>query len=132
MLLIILAFFIGLTIKFYRHSMAAHETDPLWEEERAQIYDDFRNAAQEETFVAEKRQPQKAAISKEAITGRININSASFEELQILPRVGPATAQKIIDYRSMHGEFKIIEDVQNVKSIGPKTFEKIKEYITVD
>lgn len=62
---------------------------------------------------------------------KVNINQASSEELQTLNGVGPATAEKIMDYRSSNGSFKSIEDIKSVDGIGDKTFEKLKEHITV-
>jgi len=61
----------------------------------------------------------------------ININSATLEELDSLPGIGPTTAQKIIDYRDENGPFTVIEDILNVSGIGPATFEDIKDLITV-
>ncbi len=61
----------------------------------------------------------------------ININTASATELESLPRIGPATAQKIIAYREANGPFQTIEDIQNVPGIGPATFEGFKDMITV-
>jgi competence protein ComEA len=60
----------------------------------------------------------------------VNINTASLEELNALPGIGPTTAQKIIDYRTENGEYSIIEDIMNVSGIGPATFEEIKDLIT--
>ena len=61
----------------------------------------------------------------------ININTGDSEELQKLNGVGPATAQKIIDYRTKNGSFKRIEEIMNVSGIGAKTFEKFRDKITV-
>ncbi|MDK2902323.1 MAG: competence protein ComEA [Clostridiales bacterium] len=61
--------------------------------------------------------------------GKIDINSASIEELDKLPGIGPAKAQKIIDYREQTGPFKAIDDIQQVSGIGPATFENIKDLI---
>ena len=61
----------------------------------------------------------------------ININTATLEELDGLPGIGPTTAQKIIDYRSENGPFGAIEDIMNVSGIGPATFEDIRDLITV-
>jgi competence protein ComEA len=62
----------------------------------------------------------------------VNINKANEKELTVLPGIGDATAKKIIDYRNEQGEFKSIEELQEVEGIGPSTFEDIEEYIVVD
>ncbi len=61
----------------------------------------------------------------------IDINTATLEQLDALPGIGPTTAQKIIDYRTEHGPFQRIEDIMDVSGIGPSTFDKIKNLITV-
>ncbi len=63
--------------------------------------------------------------------GRININTADSTQLQELTGVGPATAEKIIDYRKQNGRFQSIEDIKNVSGIGDKTYEKLKDHIKV-
>jgi competence protein ComEA len=75
--------------------------------------------------------PGGAASSGTSADGKININTADGETLQQINGVGPATAQKILDYRTQNGKFAAIEDIQNVSGIGAKTFEKMKEKITV-
>jgi len=62
---------------------------------------------------------------------KININTAQSEELQKLPRVGPAVAQRILDYRKENGNFKRIEDLMKVRGIGEKVFGQLKDLITV-
>lgn len=61
----------------------------------------------------------------------ININTASLEELDSLPGIGPSIAQRIIDYRDENGPFATIDDILNVSGIGPSTFDQIKGLITV-
>ena len=63
--------------------------------------------------------------------GRVNINTATATELEVLPRIGPAMAQRIVDYRAANGPFAAIEDIQNVPGIGSATFEGLKDLITV-
>lgn len=63
--------------------------------------------------------------------GRININTATVEELDTLPRIGPSTAQAIVDYRTQNGPFKTVQDIMKVPGIGPATYDLIKNLITV-
>lgn len=61
----------------------------------------------------------------------LNINTASVEELDDLPGIGPTIAQRIVDYRDENGPFDAIEDIMNVSGIGPSTYDQIKDLITV-
>ena len=65
-------------------------------------------------------------------TKKININTASAEELENLKQIGPNYAARIIEYREKNGPFEKPEDIINVKGIGPKTFELNKEKIIVE
>jgi competence protein ComEA len=62
-------------------------------------------------------------------TGAVNVNTASPDQLALLPRVGPAVAQRIVDYREENGAFKAPEDLMLVRGIGDKTFELIRPYV---
>jgi len=61
----------------------------------------------------------------------ININTATLEQLDTLSGIGPAIAQRIIDYRAANGPFTSIEQIKDVKGIGDALFDKIKDNITV-
>jgi len=63
--------------------------------------------------------------------GKLNINTASQQELMQLSGIGPALSQRIIDYRDSNGKFGSIEEIKNVSGIGDKTFEKFMDVITV-
>jgi len=69
--------------------------------------------------------------SSSSNTSLIDINSANLATLDTLPGIGPTTAQKIIDYRSLHGPFTNIEVLMNVSGIGPATFDRLQDLITV-
>jgi competence protein ComEA len=57
--------------------------------------------------------------------GKVSLNTATLEQLDTLPGVGPVTAQKILDWREKHGRFKSVSELQEVDGIGPKTYADI-------
>lgn len=61
----------------------------------------------------------------------LNLNQASLSQLQLLPGIGPKTAERIVDYRRTHGRFAEPAQIMDVKGIGPKKFEKLKPYLKV-
>ena len=61
---------------------------------------------------------------------RLSLATATAEELDELPGVGPVTAQKILDYRSQHGPFGSVEDLDAVPGIGPTRIEQLRELVT--
>ena len=64
-------------------------------------------------------------------TAKVNINTATVDELQTLPGIGATIAQRIVEYRNTHGPFQKVEDLLNVKGIGEKKLEKIKPFIEI-
>jgi len=64
--------------------------------------------------------------------GKININTATAEQLTLLPGIGEVTANAIVAYRTANGNFASVEDILNVKGIGEKTLEKIKDFIVLE
>ncbi|WP_028585963.1 ComEA family DNA-binding protein [Desulfogranum mediterraneum] len=66
-----------------------------------------------------------------AALAKININTASVEELESLSGIGPAKAEAVLKYRKEMGKFKTEKDLVKVKGIGDKLYQKIKDEITV-
>ena len=60
----------------------------------------------------------------------VNVNTATDQELQAIPGIGPAIAKRIVDYRMQFGNFERADELQNVSGIGPMKFEKMKLQIT--
>ena len=63
---------------------------------------------------------------------RMNLNTASASQLQRLPRIGPKMAERILNYRAEHGDFKRVADLQKVRGIGEKTLAKLTPYLFVE
>ena len=64
-------------------------------------------------------------------SSKVNINTATQTELELLSGIGPSIASKIISYRKENGKFKTIEDIKNVPGIGEAKFNSIQDQITV-
>lgn len=62
---------------------------------------------------------------------KVNINTATIEELDKLPGIGIKTAELIIEYRSRNGKFRDIDELLNIKGIGQKKFQKLQDLVTV-
>ena len=63
--------------------------------------------------------------------GKVNLNAASIEELDALPKVGPVLAQRIVDWRKEHGPFKSVEELDAVDGVGPKMLETLLPLVGV-
>jgi len=72
------------------------------------------------------------AFAEKGVSGKVNLNTASAEQLALLPRVGAAVAGRIIDFRKENGPFKVLEDLMLVRGIGEKTFDLLKPYIALE
>ncbi|MBW1649675.1 MAG: helix-hairpin-helix domain-containing protein [Deltaproteobacteria bacterium] len=70
------------------------------------------------------------AFSSDAV--KVNVNTATAEELATLKGIGPAIAEKVIEYREQNGPFATTEDIKKVSGIGDQIFEDNKDMITVD
>lgn len=70
------------------------------------------------------------AAAKPAPSGKVNINTASVEQLTTLPGVGPKLAARILEYRQKSGAFKSVQELMNVRGIGEKNLKKLEQYLS--
>lgn len=83
--------------------------------------------------VVPRRQPVVASGStapgEAAAAGPVHLNTASLEQLDTLPGVGPVTAQKILDWRQTHGAFTSVDDLDAIPGIGPARLEQLRDLV---
>lgn len=68
---------------------------------------------------------------KASPTGTVNLNTATEEQLESLPGVGPSKAAAIVAWRKKHGQFKKVDDLTRVKGFGRKTLQRLRPYLAV-
>ncbi|MCM1566568.1 MAG: helix-hairpin-helix domain-containing protein [Dehalobacter sp. 4CP] len=89
------------------------------------------NEVQNKTQNKTENSVAQSAGTTDGLSTKVNINTAGINELDTIPGIGPALAQRIIDYRTENGWFSAPEEIQNVSGIGSKTYEKMEKYISV-
>ena len=75
--------------------------------------------------------PGFAAETGSGVQGVVNVNTASVEELQILPGVGERRAEQIVEMRKQRGGFKSVEELMDVKGIGESVLERLRDHVTL-
>jgi competence protein ComEA len=74
--------------------------------------------------------PELPSASSSMPQAKVSLATATLEQLDTLPGVGPVTAQKIVDYRTEHGPFASVDDLDEVPGIGPATIEDLRDFVT--
>jgi competence ComEA-like helix-hairpin-helix protein len=75
--------------------------------------------------------PAPRAGGKKAVTGKLNLNTATVDQLMLLPGVGPSKAERVVAWRGKHGPFKRVADLRKVKGFGYKTLKKLERNLDV-
>ena len=81
---------------------------------------------------AETKKSEKAPKTTKAEVGTVSLNKATAKELESLPGIGPAIAERIIAYRTEKGKFSEISELMQVKGIGEKKFAQLRPHLTLD
>lgn len=90
-----------------------------------------RNMAKQPPTQTHTTSPASSAIGQQDTAARVNINTATKEELMTLPGIGEELAQRIINYRQTHGDFQSVADLSFVEGLGQKRIEAILDLVTV-
>jgi len=139
-LFLVITFFLGLGVSYIKKRNFLIDEDKRLALQQSQI-EQFRKISTQDSLAfglsnTDESKEQIININNTAIkqkfVSKVNINTANAAELIGLPRIGPAMAERIIEYRKKNGPFQSIQDLQKVKGIGQKTFDAIENYISIN
>ncbi len=83
------------------------------------------------TLEAERPPERPAKKSAQELTGKLNLNTATEDQLMLLPGIGPAKAERIVAWRKRNGGFRRTADLRRVKGFGYKTFKRLEPFLTI-
>ena len=91
---------------------------------------DLTTSAPTETSLPEQRETAPSSDDREDGL-LLDLNTATAQELELLPGIGPVLAQRIMDYRAQHGGFSSLEELEEVDGIGPARLQKLLPHLTI-
>ncbi len=114
-LFLVCTFAAGLGVKVYREKWQPLRTPVLTKADMQQ-----------------DKKEENISAGSESAGKSINLNEADREELEQIPGIGPVMADRIVDYREMHGKFGSLDELTRIKGIGDKTIKKLAPYIVIN
>jgi|SRR3990172_7042336 len=127
---LVFSLFVGVSVKIYKHFF---EDKKLAELSPQYIHDfEQRTATIDSIAVISQRLGDNQKQIESAAFFKININKATVDELEQIPKIGPVLAQRIVQYRTLNGNFSKPDDLAKVKGVGKQTLKIIKNYITLN
>ena len=123
--LIILFTALGLTVM----GLQGDGEGPVGSGARGRVIADSLEAKRMKQLFRERLRTKRERQARLPDGFKVKLNSASREELKLLPGIGKVTAARILEYREVHNDFQTISELKNVKGIGTKTFAKIEKYL---
>lgn len=115
-------------VALFASTQAYWHTTPAAAKPASQVSAPQRSAPEASDSEEEDRPAPRA---KKELTGKLNLNTASEEQLQLLPTVGPAKAERIVTWRKKNGGFKRPADLRKVKGFGYKTLKRLEPYLEI-
>lgn len=76
-------------------------------------------------------EPRLARSAKPPVTGKLNLNTATEDQLMLLPSIGPSKAERVVTWRKKNGGFKRTADLRRVKGFGYKTFKRLEPFLDI-
>lgn len=124
---LIVFFLIGGAIHLYKVNFS---TPPVLSNSEARRDSLQKKVARNDSLYFSSSEEQESRSFQEPV--KIEINTATREELMKIKGIGPVTAERILKYRKKSGNIKSLQELTNVKGIGSKTVEKIKNEVTIE
>jgi competence ComEA-like helix-hairpin-helix protein len=143
LLILILVFLFGLSLKIFRQNKYSYSSGNYSYKDSAffssagrKINDEYISSKSEvnsnyKHYILELNKPSKRHIEKKPVEKTIDLNSAGIDEFIRLPGIGEKTAAKILELRGKKGRFNSIDELKEVKGIGNSKFEKIKNCLII-
>lgn len=125
-LLLLSTFGLGIVVWWYRASQPPPEINPV----ELAAFENFLRAASTDSLHTRLPAPTQTP-SVVVPTTRVDLNTATYNDLVKLPGIGPVMAKRLLEFRATNGGFKRLQDLRKVKGIGAKTYEKLAPLLVV-